>query len=374
MKVSVRKHGGFWVVSRRQSGKRKRSRFHSKAMAEVEATRIRSEVKTAGDVWVKDLSAVDRSNLISLYGEAKRRGVDLWGLLKSVAEKPVVNSTLTSDVITELIEAKRNAGRSSVYVSTLRNILTQFAKDRGGNSIASIGLSDLESFLDSKTLASRSTLRARLSTLFKFAIRRGYRLDNPCSRLEPVTAPKQPPAIFTPKQFQTCLQWLRRHRPNALPWFILTTCCGLRPEEAAKTCKADIHTKEGWIKVEAQTTKVRQRRVVYPKREAMALLSKSLRRGKLPIGNTAVDRTISGARWETKKHGVRTRLGLRSALGWTSWPRDITRHTAASYWLADCESTAAVARYLGHSETVLLRHYAALVTKEQAREFWKAAR
>lgn len=331
---------------------------------------MKSDIRDYGAIFAS-LNNGERYELVDLYSKCKKRGISLREAMEKILNSTDDPTVKLSTVITELLETKEKAGRSSAYVKGLKSILNQFASGREANPVASVGLTEVEAFLHSKDLASRPTLRSRLSTLFKFAIRRGYRLDNPCARLEPITVTKPQPAIFTPKQFQTCLQWLRKHRPKALPWFILTTCCGLRPEEAEKTCKADIHSKEGWIKVEAQTTKVRQRRVVYPKPEAMALLKKSLRNGKLPIGNTAVDRAISGARWKTKKHGIQTRPGLRSALGWQSWPRDITRHTAASYWLADCESTAAVARYLGHSESVLLRHYAATVTKKQAQEFWR---
>jgi len=41
----------------------------------------------------------------------------------------------------------------------------------------------MESWLGSKNIASRATLLARLSTLFKFCVRRGYLASNPCARL-----------------------------------------------------------------------------------------------------------------------------------------------------------------------------------------------
>jgi integrase len=49
----------------------------------------------------------------------------------------------------------------------------------------------------------------------------------------------------------------------------------------------------------------------------------------------------------------------------------VTRHTAASYWLAETGSTTQVAEALGHSEDVLRRNYMALVTKAEAQEFWQ---
>ena len=49
----------------------------------------------------------------------------------------------------------------------------------------------------------------------------------------------------------------------------------------------------------------------------------------------------------------------------------VRRHSAASYWLADCGSAATVATALGHSDSVLKKHYMALVTKADAEKFWK---
>lgn len=372
MKVTIGKHQVrdrmLWVVSRRVAGKRKRTHFTSKAAAESEAGRLRDEIKFAGETWA-NLSMLERSSLIGLYLETKKRGIDLHEALKRILEVPVNTSPTLLVVIAQMLEVKTGAGRSRAYVAALESVLNCFSVGRQATPINEITLQDVESFIFSKATASGPTLRSRLSTLFKFAVRRGYRNDNPCARLEPITLPKHSPTVLTPSQFQTCLEWLKALNPRALPWFVLTCCCGLRPHEAHKTRRADINVKEGWVKVEAQTSKVRRRRVVYPKAEAMALLGKYIRNGKLPFGPLAARRVISGTKWKNKS-GKQFSPGLRQTLGWKVWPRDITRHSAASYWLADCESTAAVARYLGHSETILLRHYAALVTKEQAKRFW----
>jgi len=206
--------------------------------------------------------------------------------------------------------------------------------------------------------------------LFKFSVRRGYRASNPCEALEPVTYHKPPPQVFTADQFKTAVKWLRENAKHGLAWFALSTVCGLRPEEAEKTTEAEINFKEGFIRVESQTTKIRQRRVVYPKAEAMKFLKWSLDKGgKLPIDSQVKKRMLAGMLWKSKGESKR-RTGLRKALGFDKWPKDITRHTAASYWLASDGSAAHVSEMLGHSERTLKKHYKALVTKKQAEEFW----
>lgn len=366
-KVSVRackvRGRRLWRVRRWEAGKPKRTFFKTKDEAEAEAARVRDEIASTGMTW-QSLPAPDRQRLIQLYTEAKKNGVELSA--KRTETKNAAGPAL-SVVIGELIEAKRSAGRSKRYLKGLKIVLDQFTKGIELLPIGKVGLTEVEMFLDSKKLASRSTLRARLSSLFRFAVRRGYRVDNPCARLEAIKVTRRPPAILTTAQFQKCIEVLSKpvkpskHSPmvnyrHARPWFVLTTLCGLRPEEAQKTTKGDIHFKEGWIRVEAQTTKVRQRRIVYPRSEAMRLLKAVMGKGRLPL-------TAGAAR--------RARHRLRAALGFKEWPKDITRHTAASYWLAGGASAASVADNLGNSEKVLRRDYKALVTRKDADSFWE---
>ena len=187
-------------------------------------------------------------------------------------------------------------------------------------------------------------------------MRRGYIEKNPCSQLEPVTYHKPPPQIFTPEQLKAALDWLQKN-PRGSIWFVLTALCGLRPEEAQKTERKNIHAKDGIIIIENQTTKVRERRVVKPMDEAMEWLRYALKVGETPLPDQFKRRLIHR---------------LRDVLGFERWPKDITRHTAASIWLARIKSASEVAEQLGNSERVLKRDYKALVTPQMLSEFLKA--
>lgn len=72
----------------------------------------------------------------------------------------------------------------------------------------------------------------------------------------------------------------------------------------------------------------------------------------------------------TKK---RVQAGLRKALHYGEWPKDVTRHTCATYWLAATNDINLVSRMLGNSPEILRRHYLELVKREQAEEFWAIA-
>jgi len=53
-----------------------------------------------------------------------------------------------------------------------------------------------------------------------------------------------------------------------------------------------------------------------------------------------------------------------------TWPRNCMRHTAASHWLNFNQDEAKAALHLGHSFTMLYRHYKALVTCKESEEFF----
>ena len=169
---------------------------------------------------------------------------------------------------------------------------------------------------------------------------------NPCHRLESSLPVCHAPSILTVEETQKAMDWLRVH-PKWLAWFALSAFAGLRPEEAAGSEWKAINFTEGSVTVEAQTSKMRQRRVVYPLPMCMAWLKEAKRlKSTLPL--TVKARTI----------GLRL---LTVVLGWPEWKSDVTRHSAASYWLAQCGSAATVATALGHSESILRKNYMALV-------------
>ena len=347
-----------WAVHRFDSGKRKRTFFASKKAAEAEAILLRAQRAATGEVWLA-LPAPERQRLIQVYNAARELGVDLGELLADWKRGARFTGTSPAleKVIAELVAAKLASGRTRRYATTLTIPHKQFAKGRESLPIARLGLKEVEAFLNSKNIHSRQTLRARLSTLFRFAMRRGYRADNPCERLEPVRILRAPPTILTVEQTKKCLEWLETERSRAFGWFVLTTFAGLRPEEAEKTSWKEIDFQEGWIRVEAQTTKVRQRRVVYPHATALLWLQRAKERNaELPIAR------------QPRRRAIR---GLRNLLGFEKWPKDVTRHSAATYWLAETGNAAQIASALGHSENVLRKNYMALVTKNEAQEFWQ---
>jgi len=331
--------------------------FSSVAAAEKFAGVLQRQDRDAEGVWARLLPA-ERSLLIAVWREAQLRGVDLLAAVVHGAPVKTAGPTL-GVVIGELIVSKREAGRNRLYLARLENLLNRFAAGREAKPIAAVEVAVVEEFMRPMALRYRATVRARLSTLFNFAVRRRYRPDNPLAQLEPVKLVAPLPRVFTLSELKLALAWVKSPAGQALgPWLVLSTFCGLRPDEAASVGREQINFKEGWIKVEAATSKVRQRRVVYPRPEAMRLLAAVVR----PVPNEI--RLPASTRRRVLRR-------LREHLGWAAWPKDVTRHTAASLWLAVEPDVAKVAAMLGNSPGVLLKHYKAVMTKAEAVRMWK---
>ena len=342
-----------WRVRWHDAGRVHRRFFSGRDGADAHAAQIRGDAVSSRKLLAA-LPQSEQEKLVMLYRESVKRGSDLLDFL-ATPQTAAGESESLGRVIDEMIVTKRKAGRNSRYLDGIENILNEFAKGQESRSINRIGLADVERYLDGKQLVSRSCYRGRLSTLFNFAVRRGYMASNPCSRLEAVTVTRPPPAILTIDEAKKCLTWLQDH-PRMFGWFVLSTFAGLRPEEAEKTTWKDINFAEGWIKVEAQTSKIRQRRVVYPPPAVfkwLKLVKKS--KAKLPCNRN------------TRSNNLER---LRAVLGWPKWKHDVTRHSCASYWLSSTGNASAVATALGHTEGMLRKHYMGLCTKADSEIFW----
>ncbi|MEI8288888.1 MAG: hypothetical protein WCH99_05400 [Verrucomicrobiota bacterium] len=347
----------FWRVRWHEQGRAHRKFFSAKVAAETHAAQIRGNLAGPRQRFA-NLTQAEQESLMSAWDESRRRGVDLVGAIFH-AKDTVKASAPIGEVITELIAVKRTSGLSLRYLTNLETILKGFAKGRERLPISQLTLADVERYLDAHKPVSRPTYRGRISTLISFAKRRGYYHEsNPCENLEPIKLSPVLPATLTVPQVRKCLKWFRKN-PRSMAWFILSTFAGLRPEEADRTEWSAINFAEGFIKVEAQTSKIRQRRVVYP----MPMVFRWLKLAKKLKAELPVYRVTRI--WDLKK--------LRKPLKLKRWPSDCTRHTAASMWLAHSGSAEKVATALGHSESILRKHYMALVTKADAEKFWKLA-
>lgn len=360
----IKVHGRVrFMVDGRIAGKRLREVHDSRAAAENRLAELQADLKDAGQSW-QALTPAERRVLADLHHAATSAGTSLstvwheWRGGRSAAGATADGVTLL-DGVTRFLAVKEQAKLSPRSIQKIRWRLNWLVTDFGPKPVAAVTHQDVTRILEAHPAGSWNTTATVYGGFFSWVIRQGWRTDNPLHRIERRRETARRPDILTPEEARRCLRWITTHRPNTLAWFVLTTFCGLRPEEALQTEWPAIRLDEGLVMVEAQTTKTRQRRIVYPLPSALDWLKHAQRmKATLPLNRMLMRRT---------------QRALAEELGWPGWKRDVTRHSAASYWLASSQDAHAVAVALGHSEAILHRHYKALVTRAQAEE-WLAIR
>lgn len=265
------------------------------------------------------------------------------------------NSKRLDAVIEECITAKRFSNLRPVYVHELRRFLTRFKESLGNPYISDITPAKIQGWLAKPQWSdgTRATGLNRLSSLFSFAFRRGYIPFNPVDRIDRIRLERKPPQILTPAEAILLLASTKRVAPTMWPNIVLGLFAGIRPAELDRLQSQDVDTARAIVRIDTATSKVRCRRIVELQPRAVLLLD-----GCLPAGPI------------TPKQKKRKMRRIAKAMGWTFWPKDILRHTAASFLMAKHRNADLVADMLGNSPGILLRHYRELVSAEDCTAFW----
>lgn len=255
--------------------------------------------------------------------------------------------------VNEFLRAKARAGRSDRYLKELRVSLTSFARGKHNLALTDVTVGDLEKWLGKQNWAPR-TQRGYLTdvnTLYNFAIKRGLASRNPAAAVELPTVEETPPALHTPQEVRTVLEFARSYDLNVCRTLAVRYFTGVRTAEANRMIEEDV--KKDFVEVTAAKSKTRRRRLIPVQPNLRAWLDLG---GVLPL------------------HDVHTRFckfvsALEAAHG-IKWPRNVTRHSYVSYRLAETQNAGKTALEAGHTEPMLFSHYRELVTPAAAAEFW----
>lgn len=182
-------------------------------------------------------------------------------------------------------------------------------------------------------------------TLWAWCLRRGYVASNPACALDRPTMRPTAPRIHTPAEAAATLEHVRRRDPAAARLLAVRYFAGVRSAEALRLVEADLEGE--WVRVDAEKSKTRQRRLVpiLPALRAWLALP-----GCLPVTEKRMRRALAGVP--------------------VPMPPNVTRHSWCSYRLADTGHAARTALEAGHAEAVLFAVYRERVTPDAASAFW----
>ena len=256
--------------------------------------------------------------------------------------------------MSELIDAKRAAGRSERYCNDLALRLGRLCVAFKEKKVAEISTADLEGFLGSLNVAAetRNTFRRDIRTLWSFADKRGWGSAQTAKNTERAKAIAKPPGILTPEQAAALLAESRDN--DLLAFHAIGLFAGLRVAEIKALDWRDVDLAGGFVNVAAAVSKTRSRRLVP--------ILDNLRDWLQPIAKTfgsVVEREL-----RYRHEAARERAGIKD------WPENSMRHSFVTYRLASTGNAAQTALESGHDQAVLFAHYREIVRPKDAERFF----
>jgi len=335
-------------------GKRRRLFFRSERAARLRLSEIESDFHAAGRRWTA-ASAASKANVIRILDEIQSQGLTLervWHAYRSGKLAREESGKRLTDAIEEVLEAKTAANRRPLYLAELGRYLGLFARGRESMDVGTFGVADIEAWFSERKEppSSRAGNLGKLSALFDHCWRRGYIKENPCLRVQKPHVEIGVPKILSVDQCEALMRAAEATDRRLLPELALGMFAGARPNEIARLDWRRIDLERSLLTIDAAASKVRHRRLVNLHPTCVAWLRLG---GDLPC-------TLNRRRRMD---------ALKAAASIQDWPHDVLRHTAASYLVA-LHGARTAAETLGHSETMLFRHYRELVTKHETTRFW----
>ena len=204
--------------------------------------------------------------------------------------------------------------------------------------------------------------RVVFSGVWTLAMKRGWALSNPTRMLD----------ALTPEEVERLLLACRPPLPDDSSQLDLTSVqpavailvfAGIRPEELMRLTWEDVSFEDGVITVRAAASKTGGARHVTICEALLAWLSL--------VPEKERKDAIIPAYWRSRWEAARKRAGWGKE---KPWPKDVLRHTFASYHAKTYADFGKLQMEMGHRSAELLRNrYTNMtgLTKEKAARFWK---
>jgi len=238
--------------------------------------------------------------------------------------------------------------------------------------------SDIESWLKAHTWSAktRNNYVGDVRACFAWAVAKGYARINPAEGIVKARLGDEEIGTLTVPLCGVLLRGALQ-RPEMMGFIVLGMFGGLRPAEIQRLDWSAVNFAERMVVVAGSQAKTRRRRVVDLTENAVAWLRAA--------GCDTLKGKICGEWWDARWRMFRRSLGWAVGTGEKGiveekvkpvhgeWPHNALRHTYASMHYAMHQDEAKLQAQMGHESAAMLhRHYRALKTAAEAREFWAA--
>lgn len=310
------------------------------------------------------VTGIDLPSAITEYVEAKRTVgsshlVQAAQFFSRYAGDKIV-ATPVPDLVTALIQEKRDEGAGSYHINDLVTRLAKF-KEAFPGFIADITTPEINAWLKKLKLEPRTqnNYRAVVVQLFNYAKTKAkalpHWLPHSADSSIRVKEPNKDTEIYTPAEMQKIMDGVPADLRTCIS---LRAFSGIRNEELFKLSWHEVDLATGWIKLKHATTKLRARRIIPILPNLRTWISdKALTKGKVQPGYASA-KTLS----EALSHAIKD--------SGVPMKRNALRNCYTSYRLATLGDIAKVAEETGNSPQVIREEYLELVTPEQAKEWF----
>ena len=286
------------------------------------------------------------------------------GLLEAVkqhvnAERRRLASKPLGEVVDAFLSAKK---RSEKYFNSLKRTQRRLDPLRAV-LVSEISSDDLDKIIGGASDSYRNALLREIRAIFSFAVRRGWCIANPATKLDFAQTQIGERHLYSPEESALLLETVRALDPALLPFVAIALFAGVRVYELLRMEWAHVDLAEKSIDLPAAITKRKRRRSIPIESALQAWLELFISEQGIQRGAVVPCRTYNS---------LRKRLRVIFSAAEIPWRQNAARHSYASYWLAVYKDLNALAMHLGHigGLEVLHTHYHRTVKLVEAGKFW----